>query len=297
MRSLPRTTKRFPGFCPRQRFIGQEESQVLKNGRKPLLQTTMRLATIREKLHIGLFRPKISGNPEPVDRDREAEVRALLARSPFGITDVSDAALPLYDRALTHRSCANGGEYPVATVDDNERLEFLGNYVLDFIIADHLYSEYDLSPGEMNRRLQVTRNTKLAEIVLRQGLGIDGVIRRRGQAVTDSIVADAFEALIGAIYLDRGLGVAREVVLAIFESEVAECDVHRNYRGRLQEHVARENLGALEYAYRLTGPGSCPVWAARVIVGGAPLGEGMASTKQGAAMLAAKEALGRLGEE
>ncbi|MDV2481336.1 ribonuclease III family protein [Methanoculleus sp. Wushi-C6] len=257
----------------------------------------MRLAAIREKLCTGLFGQKPLSGREPIGRDREAEVRALLARAPFGIAGISDAALPLYDRALTHRSCANGGEYPVAVVDDNERLEFLGNYVLDFIIADHLYGEYDLAPGEMNRRLQVTRNTKLAEIVLSQGLGIDGIIRRRGQALTDSVVADAFEALIGAIYLDRGLETARGVVLAIFEDEIADCDVHRNYRGRLQEYAARKNLGTIEYAYRQTGPGSCPVWAARVTVGGAPLGEGKAPTKQGAAMLAAREALAHLGEE
>jgi len=258
----------------------------------------MRLSTIWEKLRTGgLLGQEPRGPPEPpVSRDREAEMRALLARPPFGLTEIRDAALPLYDRALTHRSYANGGEYPKTAVDDNERLEFLGNYVLDFVIADHLYTEYDLPPGEMNRRLQVTRNTKLADIVREQGLGIDGVIRRRGQALTDSIIADAFEALIGAIYLDRGLDVAREVVLAIFEGEIAECDTHRNYRGRLQEFVARENLGGLEYAFRQTGPGSSPVWAARVAVGGTPLGEGEARTKQGAAMLAAREALGRLEE-
>ncbi|MDD3933911.1 MAG: ribonuclease III domain-containing protein [Methanoculleus sp.] len=258
----------------------------------------MRLATIREKLRIGnLFGQKPPERREPAGHDREAEVRALLATPPFGITDVRNAALPLYDRALTHRSYANSGEYPITTVDDNERLEFLGNYVLDFIIADHLYGEYDLPPGEMNRRLQVTRNKKLADVVLQQGLGIDGIIRRKGQALTESIIADAFEALIGAIYLDRGLAAAREVVLAIFEDEIAECDTRRNYRGRLQEYAARKDLGGIGYAYRRTGPGNSPVWAARVTVGGALLGEGEAPTKQGAAMLAAREALGRLGEE
>jgi len=258
----------------------------------------MKLSTILTRIRIGGFcgRRLSRRCPEPVALDREAEVRALLARPPFGITDVADAALPLYDRALTHRSYVKSGEYPIATFEDNERLEFLGNYVLDFVIADHLYREYDLPPGEMNRRLQVTRNTKLAEIVRRQGLGIDGAVRRRGQAPTDSIVADAFEALIGAIYLDRGLDVARNVVLAIFEDEIAECDIHRNYRGRLQEYVARENLGELEYSFRQTGPGNSPVWAAQVAIGGVPFGEGMAKTKQGAAMLAAKEALSRLGE-
>ncbi len=270
----------------------------MEEQRDALHPTTMRFSTIWKKLRIGgLFGQQYPGRPEPAGREREAEVCALLARPPFGITDLADAALPLYDRALTHRSYTNTGEYPLAAIDDNERLEFLGNYILDFIIADHLYSEYDLPPGEMNRRLQVTRNTKLADIVLQQGLGIDSAIRRRGQVLTASIIADAFEALIGAIYLDRGLTVAREVVLAIFEGEIAECDTRRNYRGRLQEHAARENLGGIDYTFRQTGPGSCPVWAARVAVGGASLGEGEARTKQGAAMLAAKEALRRLGEE
>ena len=271
---------------------------LYEKSRTTLHKATMRLSTIWEKLRIGgLFGKKISGHPAPAGHGREAEVRALLAQPPFGITGLADAALPLYDRALTHRSYANGGEYPAVAVDDNERLEFLGNYVLDFIIADHLYDAYDLPPGEMNRRLQVTRNAKLAGIVLEQGLGIDGVIRRKGQALTDSIIADAFEALIGAIYLDRGLDVAREVVLAIFEDEIAECDTSRNYRGRLQEYVAREDLGELAYDYRQTGPGNSPIWAARVSVRGIPLGRGEARTKQGAAMIAAREALARLGEE
>ncbi len=258
----------------------------------------MRFSTILNKLRIGdLFQRRRSRHPEPAGRDRRAELRALLAAPPFGITDLTDTALSLYDRALTHRSWANSAGYPLVTVEDNERLEFLGNYVLDFIIADHLYDAYDLPPGEMNRRLQVTRNTKLADIVLEQELGIDGAIRRRGQALTDSIIADAFEALIGAIFLDRGLDVAREVVLAIFEDEIAECDTRRNYRGRLQEYVAQTDLGSLVYDYRRTGPGNCPVWGARVIVGGIPLGRGEGRTKQGAAMLAAKEALARLGRE
>ena len=256
----------------------------------------MKLSTIWTRIRIGsLCRRKTLRRPEPAAPDRKAEVRTLLARPPFGITDLTDAALPLYDQALTHRSYANRGGYPIAALEDNERLEFLGNYVLDFVIADHLYTGYDLPPGEMNRRLQVTRNTKLAEIVRRQGLGIDSAVRGCGQAPTDSIVADAFEALIGAIYIDRGLDVARDVVLAIFEDEIAECDTQRNYRGRLQEYAARENLGELKYAFCMTGPGNCPIWAARVTVGGVPLGEGLARTKQGAAMLAAKEALGHLG--
>jgi ribonuclease-3 len=233
---------------------------------------------------------------DPPGRDRVEELRALLARPPFEITGIDDNTIAIYDRALTHRSYTNGGEYPAAVAEDNERLEFLGNYILDFIIAEHLYTGYEIPPGEMNRRLQVTRNTKLAEIVRLQGLGIDRVVRRRGQALTDSIIADAFEALIGAIYLDRGLDLARNVVLAIFEDEIADCDTDRNYRGRLQEHVSRESLGDLEYTFHQTGPGNCPTWVARVSVGGTPYGEGRARTKQAAAMTAAKEALSRFEE-
>lgn len=258
----------------------------------------MRLSKLREKLRIsGLFSRRGLKRPRLPGRDREAELRALFARSPFAITDIDDTALRLYDRALTHRSYTDGRRYSGIPVEDNERLEFLGNYVLDFIIAEHLYDAYNLPPGEMNRRLQVTRNTKLADIVLDQELGIDRAIRKKGQILTDSIIADAFEALIGSIFLDRGLDVVREIILAIFEDEIAECDTRRNYRGRLQEHVAKENLGPLAYDYCKTGPGNCPIWAARVTIDGILLGRGEERTKQKAAMLAAREALIRLGKE
>jgi ribonuclease-3 len=255
----------------------------------------MKLSTIAEIFHIGdLFRRNPPDLPEQVRRDRKDQIADLLARAPFEITGMSDASYSLYDRALTHRSYAASGKYQAqGSLEDNERLEFLGNYILDYLIAEHLYIHYRLPPGEMNRRLQVTRNSHLADIVQRRGLGIEGAIRRKGQALTDSIIADAFEALIAAIYLDRGPDKAREVVLAVFAEEIEDLDTGRNYRGRLQEMIAQKNLGVLEYEYRQSGPVNDPLWTARVKIAGTLLGEGRDSTKQGAAMQAAREALDR----
>jgi ribonuclease III len=256
----------------------------------------MILSTIAEKLRISALFKRFSPAPqEPLQQDRQEMIRGLLARSPFEIAGVSDAALPLYDQALTHRSYAAVGRYPgPGNPEDNERLEFLGNYILDFIVAEHIYARYPLPPADMSRRLQVTGNASLADVVMRQDLGIDALIRRKGQALTDSIIADAFEALIAAIYLDQGQTKAQEVVLAIFADEIERQDTGRNYKGRLQELAAKKNLGQPDYEYRQAGPGDNPIWTARAMLAGTTWGEGRDRTKQGAAMHAAREALERL---
>ena len=79
----------------------------------------MKLSTLWTRIRIGGFCGKrLTRRPGPVALDREGEVRALLARPPFGITDLTETTLPLYDRALTHRSYANQGEYPAVTFED-----------------------------------------------------------------------------------------------------------------------------------------------------------------------------------
>ncbi|RXE57021.1 ribonuclease III [Methanoculleus taiwanensis] len=234
--------------------------------------------------------------PLPPAQGREEELRRLLAAPPFNLEIADAGELMLYDRALTHRSYVEGARYRRSATGDNERLEFLGNYVLDFVIADHLYSRYNLPPGELNRRLQVTGNANLAEIALSRNLGIDGALRRRGQVLTDAIIADAFEALLGAIYLDRGMETVRTVILAIFAEEIERFDLTRNYKGRLQELAASRKLGAVDYEYRQTGPENAATWTAQVLLGGEVCGTGTDSTKQGAATVAAEDALARLGE-
>ncbi len=234
--------------------------------------------------------------PLPPAPDREAELRWLLSAPPFNLEIVDAEALLLYDRALTHRSYVEGTRYRLSASGDNERLEFLGNYVLDFVVADYLYTHYNLPPGELNKRLQVTGNDNLADIALSRNLGIDGALRRRGQVLTDAVIADAFEALLGAIYLDRGMEAVRTIILAIFSEEIERFDLSQNYKGRLQELAGRRKLGNVEYEYRQTGPDKAATWTARVLLGKQAWGEGTDSTKQGAAMLAAEDALTRLGE-
>lgn len=233
--------------------------------------------------------------PAPPGAERADRLRRLLAAPPFQVTGIDDAALARYDQALTHASCTSSTRYPATPSPDNERLEFLGNYVLDFVVAEYLYTRYTLPPGEMNRRLQVTRNDNLADIVRRRNLGIDEVVRRR-QMLTDGIIADAFEALLGAIYLDRGMEAVRTVIHAIFAEEIERFDTTRNFKGRLQEAAAERGLGKVEYEYRQDGPENAPVWTACVLIAGQPRGSGTDGTRQGAAMLAAEETL-RLLEE
>ncbi|MDN7024600.1 ribonuclease III [Methanoculleus sp. FWC-SCC1] len=232
--------------------------------------------------------------PAPTGAERADRLRRLLAALPFLVTDIDDAALARYDQALTHASCTSSTRYPATVARDNERLEFLGNYVLDFVVAEYLYTQYHLPPGEMNKRLQVTRNDNLADIVLRRNLGIDEAIRRR-QTLTDAIIADAFEALFGAIYLDRGMETVQRIILAIFAEEIERFDTTQNFKGRLQEAAAERGLGKVEYEYRQDGPDNAPTWEARVLIAGQPRGSGTDSTKQGAAMLAAEETLRLLG--
>jgi ribonuclease-3 len=257
----------------------------------------MKLPAIRSRLRLpGTLRHPQPATPIPVPEDRAGRLRRLLADPPFRITDVSDASLALYEQALTHESCTQNTRYPATTTTDNERLEFLGNYVLDFVVAEYLYTHHHLPPGEMNKRLQVTRNDNLADIVLRRDLAIDQLVRRR-QVLTDAIIADAFEALLGAIYLDRGMEAVRTIIIAIFAEEIERFDTTQNFKGRLQEAAARQGLGRVEYEYRQDGPDNDPSWTARVLIGRQPQGSGTDGTKRGAAMLAAEEALRLLERE
>ncbi len=256
----------------------------------------MKLPAICSRFRLpGTRRHPPAAVPAQTPEDRADRIHRILAEPPFRITDVSDASLALYEQALTHESCRSSARYPAATSPDNERLEFLGNYVLDFVVAEYLYTNYPLPPGEMNKRLQVTQNDNLADIVLRQNLGIDGAVRRR-QVLTDAIIADAFEALLGAIYLDRGMETVRTIITAIFAEEIERFDTTQNFKGRLQEAAARRGLGQVEYEYRQDGPDNEPSWTAKVLIGKRAWSTGTDGTKRGAAMLAAEEAL-RLLEE
>ena len=232
-----------------------------------------------------------------MDDTRRQQILDILSGAAFQIPGAGADSLSLYDVALTHASFAHEKTAAGETCTDNERLEFLGNYVLDFIIAEHLYREYEFSPKEMSKRIRVSENLMLADIVLRHETGIDdAILTGTGQHLTDGIIADAFEAFIGAIYLNEGIDTVRSVITRLFAREIEDFDPEQNFKGRLQEHLQQSGADEPEYLLeRLSGPDNNPVWRARVRVTGIVRGEGTGAKKRSAEIEAAKAALRSIG--
>lgn len=230
-----------------------------------------------------------------MEESRKQQLLDILNGPYFKIEKDIEDDLSLYDTALTHSSFANEMKQKKKPCDDYERLEFFGNYFLDFVIAEHLYSTTSHPVGEMNRRLEVTENYNLANIVLEYDLGLDdAVLLSKGTILTDSIIADTFEAFIGAIYINVGLEKAKDVLLQIFTSEIEKVSREKNAKGLLQEYCLSHKMSEPEYSYVKSGQDHAPTWTASVMIGKTKCGEGSGTKKQKAAMDAAREALQKL---
>lgn len=203
--------------------------------------------------------------------------------------------------ALTHRSVS--AEDP--SREDNERLEFLGDAVLQLVVTDLLYHEYPrLAEGQMAKvRAAVVSRPTLAAIA--RGLGIGEHIElaageeRTGGREKDSILGDAVEAIIGAVYLDAGLEASRTLILRHWSgviSERAKSPGVKDYKTRLQEHLARDSHKPV-YSVQGTGPDHERTFTARVAVEGTELGVGIGRSKKAAEQAAAQEALAALESE
>ena len=200
--------------------------------------------------------------------------------------------------ALTHRSVSS--EDPSRR--DNERLEFLGDAVLQLVVTDLLYESYPhLAEGQMAKvRAAVVSRGTLAEVARQLDVGAHVQLAPSEEATggreKESILADAVEALIGAVYLDAGLERAREVVTALWAERVVErakAPGVKDYKTRLQELTARDGARP-EYAVEGSGPDHDRRFRARVSVKGAHLGTGEGRSKKEAEQAAAREALDRL---
>jgi ribonuclease-3 len=204
--------------------------------------------------------------------------------------------------ALTHRSYAfeNGLEA------NNERLEFLGDAVLGLVVTDMAYrSNPDLPEGELAKlRASIVNMSALADVARGLGLG-DAVLLGKGEEMSGgrdkaSILADALEAMLGAVYLDRGLGVATELIERLFRplmTAYTTGDGPRDYKTILQE-LASQDLRALpEYRIAERGPDHQKEFTATVFLAGKPLGIGTGRSKKEAEQQAAHEAWQRLSEE
>lgn len=203
--------------------------------------------------------------------------------------------------ALTHRSVA--AENPAR--NDNERLEFLGDAVLQLVVTDLLYGSYpQLAEGQMAKvRAAVVSRGTLAEIARELDLGeyieLAPSEEATGGREKDSILADAVEAVIGAIYLDGGVEPAGKVILRLWSTRVAERAKQpgvKDYKTRLQELVARDGHRP-EYDVEGSGPDHDRRFAAVVSVDGTEWGTGEGRSKKQAEQAAAMMALERLSRD
>ncbi|MCL7452331.1 MAG: ribonuclease III [Anaerolineae bacterium] len=211
----------------------------------------------------------------------------------------------LLQRALTHRSYLN--EHPEFPLEDNERLEFLGDAVLDFMTGEYLYHRFpELREGLLTslRSVLVRRDT-LARFARELGLGEyllmgHGEIETGGRGRAATLCA-AFEALVGALYLDQGLASVDKLLAPLVAPEVVRTLKDRSLKDAkslLQELAqARTHQTPRYKTIAETGPDHAKEFTVQVTISGKVYGEGYGSNKQQAAQAAAQEALDRLEEE
>lgn len=210
----------------------------------------------------------------------------------------------ILNTSLTHSSYANESK---ASVVSNERLEFLGDVVIDLVVSEYLYNRFtELPEGELTkRRASVVCESSLAFAARKIKLG-DYLLLGKGEETTggrnrDSILADAFEALTGAIYIDGKYESARSFLLVNFEEEViyalSKGTLFKDYKTELQELLQKRTKSKIEYVVeKEDGPDHKKKFYMNVIVENKIIGKGMGRNKKEAEQNAAKQALMKLGE-
>lgn len=200
--------------------------------------------------------------------------------------------------AMTHKSFAN--EYSPAACPDNERLEFLGDAVLDLVVSEHLMEALPTSnEGELSRiRADVVAMSSLAGLASKLGLGPSLLLGKgefgSGGREKPGLLADALEALFGAVFVDGGYEAAKSVLLPLVVPILrqASADAGQDYKSRLQE-ILQANRKELP-VYRVTGtrgPDHDPVYLVEVLIGDRVYGSGEGRTKKTAEQNAAQATL------
>ncbi|GAC1369659.1 MAG: ribonuclease III [Actinomycetota bacterium] len=201
--------------------------------------------------------------------------------------------------SLTHRSYAfeHGG------LTNNERLEFLGDSVLGLVVTDIIFCQFpNLPEGEMAKLRAATVNMGvLADVARELGLG-EHLNLGRGEELSlgrekSSILADALEALLGAVYLDQGMDEARRLIDRMFGEYIrnhVEQGLVRDFKTNLQERAARRSGYVPEYRISSSGPDHAKRFEAKVYLRGELRGVGSGRSKKEAEQAAAREALAGL---
>lgn len=201
----------------------------------------------------------------------------------------------LLRQALTHSSYAN--EKHMKKLADNERLEFLGDAVLEIISSDFLFHSYpELSEGELTKlRASIVCEPTLAQCSAQLGLG-DYLLLGRGEDHTggrqrDSILSDTLEAVIGAIYLDGGFANAKEFVHRFILTDIEHKHLFYDSKTILQEVIQKEHESLVYVLTEESGPDHDKHFTVEVQIDGACAGTGGGRTKKAAEQEAAYRAL------
>jgi ribonuclease-3 len=207
----------------------------------------------------------------------------------------------LRETALIHRSYAFENDLDTT----NERLEFLGDSVLGLVVTDMAYDAFPTMPeGELAKlRAAIVNAQALADVARSLGLG-DLVRLGKGEEQSGgrdkaSILADALEAVFGAVYLDLGLDQARTLIERLFRplmDAYARGEGERDYKTILQELASRDLRTMPEYRLEERGPDHEKEFTATVFLGGEPMGTGVGRSKKEAEQRAAREAFDHIAE-
>lgn len=204
----------------------------------------------------------------------------------------------LLETALTHTSFANEARHGTK---HNERLEFLGDSVLSIVVAEYLFTHSSLPEGDLTR-MRASLVCEAALFTFAQKIGLGRWLRlghgeeMGGGRTRPSVVSDAFEAVIAALYLDGGIDAARAFILPFVTSALTEQSAEEDYKTKLQEVVQQNPSERLRYVVASqTGPDHDKHFVVEVHLNSNCIGSGEGHSKKQAEQAAAKEALALMG--
>ena len=221
----------------------------------------------------------------------------ILMEELFKRLNIEPKDMSLYKNAFSHSSYVNEHK----AKNDYERLEFLGDAVLDLVVADYLYTHYKETEGEMTK-VRASYVCENANYCYATGLGLSKYIlvghgeQKEGGNLKKAIVADIFEALMGAIYIDLGFSTVRNVILKVVVPYIENPNVtfFSDYKSSLQEYVQTEQK-SLEYKLvNEEGPAHDKRFTVDVVIDSIVYGTGIGTSKKEAEQEAAKVALDKL---
>ena len=198
----------------------------------------------------------------------------------------------LYYQAFTHTSYSNENPSYVSY----ERLEFLGDAILEFVVSDYLYKERHLEEGVMTK-LRASYVCELALSTYAKDLKLEDDIKLGGCETqpNNTILADVFEAFVAAMYLDQGLEFTKKFILEVMEPYIEKnVDFLQDYKSKLQELVQTDKKSVTYEIIDETGPSHNKTFTTVVKIDGVILGEGTAGSKKESEQEAAKDALSKM---